>query len=152
MFQFIPTQSKLHGEEVTGDELGDLLLAGPEGGEADLLSSVAWSYALLCSAQGGRGEVTRPTWLNCAKLASANSGMWPSSSWQQSWARDTCDTWRVEGVTRDTCYRLRGVEGVALVPDVLGAVEHAEGEAGQEVAWREVARHGPHLDTWPLVT
>ena len=40
LFQFIPTQSKLHGEEVAGDELGDLLLAGPEGGEADLLSSV----------------------------------------------------------------------------------------------------------------
>ena len=99
---------------------------------------------------GGYSVVTRLTWLNCAKLASANSGMWPSSSWQQSWARYTCDTW--PNVTRDTCYRLRGVEGVALVADVLRAVEHAECEAGQEVAWREVARHGPHLDTWPRVT
>ena len=35
-----PAEPKLHSEKVAGDELGDLLLAGPEGGEADLLSSV----------------------------------------------------------------------------------------------------------------
>lgn len=39
--------------------------------------------------------------------------------------------------------RLRSVEWVGAVPDVLRAVEHPEGQACQEVSGGEVACHGP---------
>ena len=39
--------------------------------------------------------------------------------------------------------RLWSVEGLGAVADVLGGVEHAESEAGQEVARREQASYGP---------
>ena len=39
--------------------------------------------------------------------------------------------------------RLRCVQRVRAVPDVLGAVEDPEGQAGQEVPGGEVPRHGP---------
>ena len=32
------------------------------------------------------------------------------------------------------------------MPDVLGAVEHPEGQAGEEVPGAEVPRHRPHLE------
>ena len=32
------------------------------------------------------------------------------------------------------------------MPDVLSAVEHPEGQAGEEVPGAEVARHWPHLE------
>ena len=42
--------------------------------------------------------------------------------------------------------RLRRVERVALVADVLRAVEHAEGQTGQEVTWRQIPGHGADLE------
>ena len=41
--------------------------------------------------------------------------------------------------------RLRRVEGVTAVADVLRTVEHAEGQPCQEVPRGEVARNRPHL-------
>ena len=38
--------------------------------------------------------------------------------------------------------RLRGVEGLGGVPDVLRGVEHAEGQPGKEVAGGEQPGHG----------
>ena len=33
------------------------------------------------------------------------------------------------------------------MPDVLGAMEHPEGQASEEVSWREVPRHGANLES-----
>lgn len=43
----------------------------------------------------------------------------------------------------------RCVKRVARVSDVLGAVEHTERQAGQEVARRQVARHRPDCEASP---
>ena len=47
---------------------------------------------------------------------------------------------------RGVYYRLRGVHGGAVMPDVLGGVEHSEGQASQEVSRREEASHRPELE------
>ena len=46
--------------------------------------------------------------------------------------------------------RLGGVHGRGGVADVLGALEHAEGQAGQEVPRGQQAGHGPQLEAGPL--
>ena len=53
------------------------------------------------------------------------------------------------------CYRLRRVHRGAVVPDVLGGVEHSEGQARQEVPRGEEASHRPELEprhTWRRIT
>ena len=55
---------------------------------------------------------------------------------------------------RGVYYRLRGVHGGAVMPDVLGGVEHSEGQTCQEVPGGEKASHGPELEpghTWRRV-
>ena len=49
-------------------------------------------------------------------------------------------------VRSGVCYRLRGVHGGAVMPDVLGGVEHSEGQTSQEVPGGEKASHGPELE------
>ena len=52
-------------------------------------------------------------------------------------------------------YRLRGVHGGAVMPDVLGGVEHPEGQARKEIPRGEEASHRPELEpghTWRRVT
>ena len=45
-----------------------------------------------------------------------------------------------------TAVRLRRVERVGGVSDVLSAVEHSEGQAGQEVSRGQVPGNWPHLE------
>ena len=42
--------------------------------------------------------------------------------------------------------RLRGVEGVRAVADVLSAVEHSVGQSRQEVPRAQVSGHWPHRE------
>lgn len=46
--------------------------------------------------------------------------------------------------------RLWGVHGRRGMADVLGALEHTEGQAGQEVPGRQQAGHGPQLEARAL--
>lgn len=45
--------------------------------------------------------------------------------------------------------RFRGVVGRGVVADVLGGLENAEGEGGQEVPGGEQPTTGPHLEPRP---
>lgn len=112
-----------------------------------------------------------PTWENWAKVRSASMGTCPSSSWQQSlcWGRRVGGAGGPSGQaacppqpqTRPPALprrpgagaghsRLGGVHGRGGVADVLGALEHAEGQAGQEVPRGQQAGHGPQLEASPL--
>lgn len=46
--------------------------------------------------------------------------------------------------------RLRGVHGRRCVADILCALEHTEGQAGEEVTCRQQAGHRPELEASPL--
>lgn len=120
--------------------------------------------------RGWAPEAPGHTWENWAKVRSASMGTCPSSSWQQSlcWGR------RVGGAgapRAGSCppnprlalpspsagpgagaghSRLGGVHGRGGVADVLGALEHSEGQAGQEVPRGQQACHGPQLEAGPL--
>ena len=84
-FSLLPGDPKLDGEPVAGGQLLDVVIAGAQAGQANLLAEL-----------GKR---------------------WVSKE------RDVAEQFMTD-------VRLWGVHGGAVVPDVLGRVEHSEGQAG----------------------
>ena len=98
--------AKLNGEPVAGGELLDVVIAGAQAGQANLLAEL------------GKGGVSKE--------------------------RDVAE----EFVTD---VRLRCVHRGAVVSDVLGRVEHSEGQPGQKVSGGEKSGHRSELEagnTW----
>ena len=100
--------AELDGEPVAGGQLLDVVVAGAQAGQANLLAEL------------GKGGVSEE--------------------------RDVA-----EELVTDV--GLGGVHGGAVVPDVLGGVEHAEGQARQEVSGGEKSGHRSQLepgDAWQV--
>ena len=100
--------AKLNGEPVAGGELLDVVIAGAQAGQTNLLAEL------------GKGGVSK----------------------ERDVAEEfVTDVW------------LRGVHRGAVVSDVLGGVEHAECQTGQEVPGREEAGYRSELepgDAWQV--
>ena len=107
-FSLLPGDPELDGEPVAGGQLLDVVVAGAQAGQANLLAEL------------GKGGVSEE--------------------------RDVA-----EELVTDV--GLGGVHGGAVVPDVLGGVEHAEGQARQEVSGGEKSGHRSQLepgDAWQV--
>lgn len=97
--------------------------------------SVSLTVASFCTESSEAPSEARPiSCENWAKLGSASSGTWPSSSWHVSLGnrrgRERQSRQRLNISRLDSCSacysRFWGVQGLGAVADILGAVENTE--------------------------
>ena len=102
----LPRDPELYGEPVAGGQLLDVIIRGSKRGQAYLLAEL------------GKGRVSKQGHVTQELVTHVLNRI--------------CLLTRVD-TPGGSCYRLRSVHGGAVVPDVLGGVEHSEGQPRQEV-------------------
>lgn len=124
----------------------------------------------MTSSSDAPKEESPSSWENWAKLGFASKGIWPSNSWQQSLKHATLlhlcaaiysrigksikvskqisssSLWNGEWHVR-----LRGVEGVRWMTNVLSTMEYSEGQTWEEISRAEVSWKKYLFVNWVMI-